>query len=93
MLNNDPEEDNIMDEKKLDTLEETVDIDNAIAETATEEVEKTAEQLAEEEWQAEHDRKKKIQAVWDKITTGFLIFLMASPILILGWIFYWFLTV
>lgn len=82
-----------MDEKKLDTLEETVDIDNATAETATEEVEKTAEQLAEEEWQAEQDRKKKIKAVWDKITTGFLIFLMASPFLVLGWIFYWFLTV
>lgn len=37
-------------------------------------------------------KKKKVAAVWDKITTGILIFLMASPFLILGYIFYWFLT-
>ncbi len=86
-------EDMDMNEKNLDTLEETVDMDNATTEVAPEAVEKTAEQLAEEEWQAEHDRKKKIKAVWDKITTGLLIFIMISPFLILGWIFYWFLTV
>lgn len=28
--------------------------------------------------------------VWDKITTGFLIILLASPILILAYIFLWF---
>ncbi len=82
-----------MDEKKLDTLEETVDIDNSIEEVAPEAVEKTAEQIAEEEWREEYDKKKKAQAIWDKITTGLLIFLMISPFLILGWIFYWFLTV
>lgn len=77
-----------MDEKKLDCVENTVDPD-----TVTEEVvEKTAEQIAEEEWRTEHEKKKKIQAVWDKITTGLLIFLMISPFLILGWIFLWFLT-
>ena len=37
-------------------------------------------------------RKKKIKEIWDKITTGLLIFLMASPILILAYIFIWFLT-
>ena len=37
-------------------------------------------------------KKKKVAAVWDKITTGILITLMASPFLILGYIFYWFLT-
>ena len=37
-------------------------------------------------------KKKKIAAVVDKITTGILIALMASPIAILGYIFYWFLT-
>ncbi len=37
-------------------------------------------------------RKKKIREVWDKITTGLLIFLMASPILILLYIFIWFMT-
>ncbi len=37
-------------------------------------------------------KKKKVAAVVDKITTGILIALMASPILILGYIFIWFLT-
>ena len=40
----------------------------------------------------ERARKKKIQEIWDKITTGILIFLMASPVLILAYIFIWFLT-
>ena len=40
----------------------------------------------------ERARKKKIAEVWDKITTGLLIFLMSSPILILAYIFIWFLT-
>lgn len=37
-------------------------------------------------------KKKKWQAIWDKVTTGILIFLLASPALILGYIFYWFLS-
>ena len=37
-------------------------------------------------------KKKKVEAFWDKITTGILIFLMCSPVLILGYIFYWFLS-
>ena len=37
-------------------------------------------------------KKKKWRAIWDKVTTGILIFLMASPLLILGYIFMWFLT-
>ena len=40
----------------------------------------------------ERAKKKKIAEVWDKITTGLLIFLMSSPILILAYIFIWFLT-
>ncbi len=32
-------------------------------------------------------RKKKLQEIWDKITTVLLIFLMASPFLILLYIF------
>ena len=35
-------------------------------------------------------KKKKWLAVWDKITTGLLVFLMTSPILILVYIFLWF---
>ena len=38
------------------------------------------------------EKKKKWAAIWDKVTTGILIALMASPVLILGYIFYWFLT-
>jgi hypothetical protein len=38
------------------------------------------------------EKKKKRAAIIDKITTGILIALMASPVLILGYIFYWFLT-
>ena len=36
-------------------------------------------------------KKRKWNAVWDKITTGILIFLMSSPILILVYIFMWFI--
>ncbi len=38
-----------------------------------------------------HQQHKKRAAVIDKITTGILIFLMSSPILILGYIFLWFI--
>ena len=38
-------------------------------------------------------KKKKVAAVVDKITTGILIALMISPFAILGYIFYWFLTI
>ena len=31
------------------------------------------------------------KVVWDKVTTGFLIVLLASPILILAYIFLWFI--
>jgi hypothetical protein len=37
-------------------------------------------------------KKKKMLAIWDKVTTGLLIALMASPILILLYIFLWFIT-
>lgn len=41
---------------------------------------------------AERAKKKKRQEIWDKITTGLLIALMASPVFILAYIFIWFLT-
>ncbi len=40
----------------------------------------------------ELDKKRKRNAIFDKITTGLLIALMASPLVILGYIFYWFLS-
>ena len=36
-------------------------------------------------------KKKKWAAVWDKITTGILILLMASPVAILAYILLWFI--
>ena len=47
---------------------------------------KSREHLTEEELL----KKKKVAAVVDKITTGLLIALMASPIAILAYIFIWF---
>lgn len=41
----------------------------------------------------EQARKKKIQAIWDKITTGLFIALLASPVAILLYIFLWFVNV
>ena len=37
-------------------------------------------------------KKKKWQRIWDKVTTGILIFLMTSPLLILAYIFIWFMN-
>lgn len=37
-------------------------------------------------------KKKKWLNIWDKFTTGLLIFLMASPFLILFYIFFWFIV-
>ncbi len=34
-------------------------------------------------------KKAKRAAIWDKFTTGILILLMASPVLILSYIFIW----
>lgn len=35
-------------------------------------------------------KKKKRAEIFDKITTGLLIFLMTTPFLVLGYIFLWF---
>ena len=40
----------------------------------------------------ELEKKRKWRDIWDKVTTGILIALMASPIAILAYIFIWFLT-
>lgn len=39
-----------------------------------------------------HAKKKKLLAIWDKVTTGLLILFMASPLLIVGYILLWFLS-
>ena len=35
-------------------------------------------------------KKKKRAKIFDKVTTGILIFLLTTPVLILGYIFLWF---
>ena len=42
-------------------------------------------------WFKEKTKDVKWKEVWDKVTTGILILLMCSPILILGYIFLWFI--
>ena len=40
----------------------------------------------------EKTKNVKWKEVWDKVTTGLLIVLLASPILVLAYIFLWFYT-
>lgn len=40
----------------------------------------------------EKTKNVKWKVVWDKVTTGLLILLMASPIIILTYILVWFIT-
>ena len=41
----------------------------------------------------EQAKKRKIREIWDKVTTGLFIALLASPFLILLYIFLWFISV
>ena len=41
----------------------------------------------------EQAKKKRIKEIWDKVTTGLFIALLASPVLILLYIFLWFVSV
>ncbi len=75
-----------MDEQKIENLEEVTEVALEVEEP------KTEEQLLREAEEAEKAKKAKMKAIWDKVTTGLLIFLMASPILILLWIFMWFIN-
>ena len=45
----------------------------------------------DEEFAKEQEKKKKRKMIWDKITTGLFILLLASPVIILAYIFYWFI--
>ncbi len=38
------------------------------------------------------ETKVKIKKTWDKVTTGILLFLFASPLLILLYLIIWFLS-
>jgi hypothetical protein len=41
----------------------------------------------------EQAKKKRVKEIWDKVTTGLFIALLASPVLILLYIFLWFVSV
>ena len=41
----------------------------------------------------EQAKKRRVREIWDKVTTGLFIALLASPIVILLYIFLWFLNV
>lgn len=41
----------------------------------------------------EQAKKKRVREIWDKVTTGLFIALLASPIAILLYIFLWFISV
>ena len=72
----------VTEEQAADTIEEVLEAN------ASDTPKPVDPELAEIE--RKHKKKKKIAAFFDKITTGIFIFLMASPILILGYIFLWF---
>ena len=47
----------------------------------------------DQEFAEEQARKKRVKEIWDKVTTGLFIALLASPIVILLYIFLWFVSV
>ena len=47
----------------------------------------------DQEFAEEQARKKRAKEIWDKVTTGLFIALLASPIVILLYIFLWFVSV
>ena len=47
----------------------------------------------DQEFADEQAKKKRVKEIWDKVTTGLFIALLASPILILLYIFLWFVSV
>lgn len=80
---------------------ETTEVENIECTETTTEVEAQPEELPPPTMEGESlaakyeeldAKNKKWKRIWDKVTTGILIFLMASPFLILGYIFMWFIT-
>ena len=58
-----------------------------------ERVEEVSEIDLDQNFIDEQAKKKKRLEIWDKITTGLFIALLASPVLILLYIFLWFVSV
>lgn len=84
-----------MEEIKTEAIEEVAAPEAEVAQDTVEEALEVKESVKVEqtldEFEAKKKKKKKIAAVFDKITTAIFIFLMASPILILAYIFLWFI--
>ncbi len=53
--------------------------------------EEVKEIQVDQEFAAEQAKKKRTKEIWDKITTGLFILLLASPVAILAYIFLWFI--
>ena len=56
-------------------------------------VEEVSEITLDQDFMDEQAKKKKRLEIWDKVTTGLFIALLASPVLILLYIFLWFVSV
>ena len=56
-------------------------------------VEEVAEIVIDQEFADEQAEKRRRREIWDKITTGIFIALLASPVIILLYIFLWFISV
>ena len=82
------------------SAEETAEEESAPQESASEETdgenapaeEKIENDFTEYEISGLTPAQRRRNEIFDKITTGILILLMASPVLILAYIFIWFLT-
>lgn len=103
-----PVEEAPLEEAKEEVVEEApVEEEKPVEEEAAEEIEEsktlvvapeatiTEEELKEASFFTtfmEKAKKVNWKKVWDKVSTGLLILIMAAPVLILAYIFYWFLT-
>ena len=103
-----PVEEAPAEEAKEEVVEEApVEEDKPVEEEAAEKVEEpetlvvapeatiTEEEIKEASFFTtfmEKAKKVNWKKVWDKVSTGLLILIMAAPVLILAYIFYWFLT-
>ena len=58
-----------------------------------ERVEEVSEITLDQAFIDEQAKKKRRLEIWDKVTTGLFIALLASPVLILLYIFLWFVSV
>ena len=88
----------ITEEVAEETVAEEAPAEEAVSEDPAKDAaieEKSAEKPANfidkcVSWFKEKTKNVKWKEVWDKVTTGLLILLMASPILILAYILLWF---